>query len=89
MLGGSTAQTLTKYDQVHQLDPALTLLIQFYQGGFRSLNGNGAIHAPMSGQALQPSVVTGAVYPNNLNSYTCGSGVGGARIADCLNILGS
>ncbi|KAL8693852.1 MAG: hypothetical protein Q9218_001408 [Villophora microphyllina] len=62
---------------------------QFYQGGFRPLNDAGAIHRPMTGKGLQASVTKGTVGPNNKNGFTCGSGEGGARIADCLGILGS
>ena len=62
--------------------------LQFYQGGFRPLDGEGSLHGELSGKALQPVVVPGSVSANNKNGITCGNGVGGARLADCLNILG-
>jgi hypothetical protein len=62
---------------------------QFYQGGFRQLNDKSAIHAPMSGNALQSTTTVGVVSPSNLAGFTCGTGTGGTRLADCLDILGS
>ena len=38
----------------------------------------------MSGEALQLSVATGAVYPKNLNSYTYGSGDRGGLVIGVL-----
>ncbi|KAG4433054.1 hypothetical protein IFR05_011448 [Cadophora sp. M221] len=62
---------------------------QFYQGGFRQLNDKSAIHAPMSGNALQSTTSAGVVSPSKLAGFTCGSGTGGTRLADCFGILGS
>ena len=43
----------------------------------------------MTGKGLQATVTNGTVAPAQKTGFTCGSGAGGARIADCLNILGS
>ncbi|KAF1998956.1 hypothetical protein P154DRAFT_523583 [Amniculicola lignicola CBS 123094] len=62
---------------------------QFYQGGFRPLNGDGSIHSPMNGDGLRSTVSIGSVAPKQLGGFTCGTGTGGVRLASCFQILGS
>lgn len=62
---------------------------QFYEGGFRPLNGQGSFHAPMRADGLKSAAAVGSVAPNKQSGVTCGSGTGGTRVADCLQILGS